>query len=123
MSVSLEYLQRCAEQTGYATGPIEKVVRLGDLAADIARHPVLGSVLALKGGTALNLCFGPPSRLSLDLDFNYIGHLDRESMLADRPLVEQVLIELARRKGYRVWLDEFETKSEPATNPAGKARF
>lgn len=38
----------------------------------------------------------------MDLDFNYIGHLDRESMLADRPVVEQVLIELASRKGYRV---------------------
>jgi predicted nucleotidyltransferase component of viral defense system len=54
---------------------MEKVVRLGGLAGDIARHPFLGHVLALKGGTALNLCYGPPKRLSVDLDYNYIGEV------------------------------------------------
>ena len=102
MSVSLEYLQHCSVQTGYGIGPLEKVVRLGEMAGDVTRHPFLGSVLALKGGTALNLCFGPPKRLSVDLDFNYTGHGDREKMLADRPRVEQAVTELARRKGYRV---------------------
>ena len=56
MSVSLEYLQGCAAQTGYALSPLEKVIRLGELAGEITRHPFLGRVLALKGGTALNLC-------------------------------------------------------------------
>jgi hypothetical protein len=50
MSVSLEYLTRCSAETGYRVEPLEKVVRLGDLAGDIARHPFLGRVLALKGG-------------------------------------------------------------------------
>lgn len=102
MNVSLEYLERCSAQTGYPVPPLEKVVRLGEMAGDVARHPFLGSVLALKGGTALNLCFGPPKRLSVDLDFNYTGHRDREKMLADRPRVEQAVAELAMRKGYRV---------------------
>ncbi len=102
MNVSLEYLERCSAQTGYPVSPLEKVVRLGEMAGDVARHPFLGSVLALKGGTALNLCFGPPKRLSVDLDYNYTGHRDREKMLADRPRVEQAVAELARRKGYRV---------------------
>ncbi len=102
MSVSLEYLQRCAAQTGYRIEALEKVVRLGGMAADLARHPFLGSVLALKGGTAFNLCFGPPKRLSVDLDYNYIGHLDRAAMLEARPLVEEAVADLARRQGYRV---------------------
>jgi len=102
MNVSLEYLERCSAQTGYPVTPLEKVVRLGEMAGDVARHPFLGSVLVLKGGTALNLCFGPPKRLSVDLDYNYTGHRDREKMLADRPRVEQAVAELARRKGYRV---------------------
>jgi len=104
MSVSLEYLQRCSAQTGYLVPPLEKVVRLGGMAEDVARHPFLGSVLALKGGTALNLCFGRPKRLSVDLDFNYTGESDREKMLADRQRVEQAITELASRKGYRVQL-------------------
>jgi len=102
MNVSLEYLQRCSAQTGYRVEPLEKVVRLGGMAADVARHPFLGSVLALKGGTASNLCFGPPQRLSVDLDYNYIGHLDRAAMLEARPAVEQAVADLARRQGYRV---------------------
>jgi hypothetical protein len=102
MSVSLEYLQRCSVQTGYQVPPLEKIVRLGDMAGDVARHPLLGRVLTLKGGTALNLCFGPPKRLSVDLDFNYTGHRDREKMLVDRQRVEEAVSELARRKGYRV---------------------
>jgi predicted nucleotidyltransferase component of viral defense system len=84
MSPSLEFLERCSAETGYQASALEKVVRLGQLAADIARHPMLGEALALKGGTALNLCFGPPGRLSVDLDYNYIARVEREKMLAAR---------------------------------------
>ena len=102
MSVSLEYLERCSADNGFQVVILEKVVRLGELAGEVARHPFLGEVLALKGGTALNLCYGPPQRLSVDLDFNYIGQLDRQKMLEDRPRVEEAIVALAKRAGYRV---------------------
>ena len=91
MSVSLEYLTQCAAETGYRVEPLEKVVRLGNLAGDIARHPLLGPVLALKGGTALNLCYGPPKRLSVDLDYNYVGEIERRKMLDRVDLPHQVV--------------------------------
>ena len=100
MNPSREYLQACSIQTGYPVPPLEKVVRLGEMAGDITRHPFLGKVLALKGGTVLNLCFGPPKRLSVDLDYNYIGNLEREKMLEDRPRVEEAICQLSRRRGY-----------------------
>jgi predicted nucleotidyltransferase component of viral defense system len=102
MNVSLQFLQRCAAETGYRPEVLEKVIRLGELAGDIGRHPFLGIVLALKGGTALNLCFGTPNRLSVDLDFNYIGDGSREKMQADRPQVEEALEQLGQRRGYRI---------------------
>ena len=102
MSVSLEYLERCAAESGHSIGALEKVVRLGELSADISRHPLVGKALALKGGTALNLCFGAPKRLSVDLDYNYIGQLDREEMLADRPRIEEAVEQLAERRNYEV---------------------
>jgi len=102
MKVRLEYLERCSAQTGYSVSPLEKVVRLGEMAGEIARHPLLREVMALKGGSALNLCYGPPKRLSVDLDYNYTGHRDRDKMLLDRPRVEDAVAELARRRGYRV---------------------
>jgi predicted nucleotidyltransferase component of viral defense system len=101
MNPSREYLQKCSNQTGYQIAPLEKVVRLGEMAGDITRHPFLGKVLALKGGTVLNLCFGPPKRLSVDLDFNYIGSHERSKVLEDRPEVEEAILELSRRQGYR----------------------
>jgi predicted nucleotidyltransferase component of viral defense system len=102
MNISLEYLERCAADSGFQIGPLEKVTRLGELASHIARHSILGKSLILKGGTALNLCFGPPKRLSVDLDYNYIGHIERENMLEDRPQVEAVVIDISRRLDYRV---------------------
>ncbi len=58
-----------AASTGFRQETLEKVDRLIGLLDDVNRHPLLSRVLALKGGTALNLGFGPPSRLSVDLDF------------------------------------------------------
>jgi len=102
MSPSLQFLEHCAAETGFAVATLEKVVRLGELAGDLGRHPFLREVLVLKGGTALNLGYGAPTRLSVDLDFNYIGALERSAMLKHRPRVKQAVIELAQRAGYRV---------------------
>jgi predicted nucleotidyltransferase component of viral defense system len=59
-------------------------------------------VLALKGSTALNLAFGPPSRLSVDLDFNYTGSEEREGMVEQRPEVERAVAVMARAGGYQL---------------------
>ena len=57
MSVSLQFLQRCAAETAYRPGALEKAIRLGEIAADIGRHPFLGTVLALCAMTHLGrLC-------------------------------------------------------------------
>jgi len=102
MIPSREFVEQAAAQTGYQASSLEKVIILGDLAGDIARHPLLKDGLVLKGGTALNLGFGPPSRLSVDLDFNYVGSPDRDQMLEDRPRYEEAVISLARKKGFTV---------------------
>lgn len=102
MTVSLGFLERCSADTGFQVSALEKVVRLGELAGDLARHPLLGPALALKGGTALNLCFVPPTRLSVDLDYNVVAHADREAMRENRPLVEAAVEDLARLRGYTV---------------------
>lgn len=102
MNVSRELLDRLSAETGFQAAALEKVVRLGAFAADVSRHPVLRQALALKGGTALNLGFDRPTRLSVDLDFNYVGRVDRAGMLDARPLVERAIADLGRRAGYQV---------------------
>ena len=63
---------------------------------------MLGHALLLKGGTPLNLAFGTPTRLSVDLDYNYVGGADRDTILAQRRTVERAVAEIAERAGYRV---------------------
>lgn len=95
-----EELAELAQRTTFQEAALDKVLRLLELLADINRHPLLPKVLVLKGGTALNLGFGAPRRLSVDLDFNYIGQLGREAMLRERPQVETALTNIARSQGF-----------------------
>ena len=99
---STERLDALAAETGFQPQALEKVIRLGEVAADIARHPLLSRALALKGGTALNLLRGAPGRLSVDLDFNYIGQAGRAGMQQARPRVEHALEAIGTGQGYRI---------------------
>jgi hypothetical protein len=96
-----ELLMEAAE-TRFPAETLEKVARLGELAAEIGRHALLGPSLALKGGTALNLLADAPPRLSVDLDFNFVGALEREEMLQMRPEVERSVERIGKALGYQV---------------------
>ncbi len=102
MKLDADYLTTVAEATEFQPTSLEKVVRLGRLAGQLRGHELLNQVLVLKGGTALNLCFGQPRRLSVDWDFNYVGRSDREGMLEQRPEVERAVRRLVSGAGYRV---------------------
>lgn len=102
MSVSRALLERLAAETRFPARTLERVIRLGELVTDIGRHPLLTDALALKGGTALNLFFGEPTRLSVDLDFNYVANADRARMLSDRAEIERALERIATVRRYRV---------------------
>lgn len=95
-------LETWARESAFRIEGVEKVVRLGELLTEVTRQPFLGPRLVLKGGTALNLAQQHPPRLSVDLDFNYVGAADRTTMLDERPEVEADLLRLARALGYRV---------------------
>jgi predicted nucleotidyltransferase component of viral defense system len=110
---SRETLQRLAAETGHQPGTLEKVLRLLDLLQDIANDDFLGSRLALKGGTALNVFHLSLDRLSVDIDLNYVGALDRAAMLAERPAVEAALGRILAAQGYRV-------RRQPVEHAGGK---
>lgn len=102
MSLSAEGLRREVAGTGFRMEVLEKVDRLLELLIAISRHPFLKSRMALKGGTALNLFVFDAPRLSVDVDLNYIGAVDRKAMLAERERLEQALEAVAGRLGLRV---------------------
>jgi len=109
-------LQREAEATGFRAEALEKVFRLLELLEGFRSHPFLKSRVALKGGTALNLFVFDVPRLSVDIDLNYIGAVDRDAMLAERPKVEQAIEAVCSRMGIQI-------KRVPDEHAGGKWRL
>lgn len=71
-----------------------------ELLEDFASFPQLKDKFVLKGGTALNLFFFNLPRLSVDIDLNYIGNIDREAMMSERPTLQKTVIALCERHGF-----------------------
>ena len=66
-----------ANATGFEADNLEKLLRLRELLTEFHKHPFLRGKLVLKGGTALNLFYLDLARLSVDIDLNYVAHVDR----------------------------------------------
>lgn len=99
MKLAPAQLERMAAETGFQAEPLEKVLHLLGLLEALRNHPFLGDRLVLKGGTAINLFVLDLARLSVDVDLNYIGAVDRKTMLAERPKVEKAVQAVCRRQG------------------------
>src|ERR1700722_17863035 len=88
---SAQTLQRVAAETRLPAPALEKGRRLLDVLQAIAEDRDLKTRVALKGGTALNVFHLRLDRLSVDIDLNYVGALDRTAMEADRPQIDAAL--------------------------------
>lgn len=77
-------LGKQAKELGFVRDTLEKVYRLADILYFIDSDPLLRDKIALKGGTAINLTMMNLPRLSVDIDLDYVGSLDREQMLIDK---------------------------------------
>lgn len=90
------------DTSGYQAQTVEKVERLLELLTEVGGHPYLGSRLRLHGGTALNVFHLQMPRLSVDVDLTYTGRVPRDEYLAERPLLEKAVTDLATNLGYKV---------------------
>ncbi len=116
MRISSSALVNAAAESGFNSEPLEKVFRLLDLLERIQGHPFLKGRLVLKGGTALNLFHLAVPRLSVDIDLNYIGGIDRQTMLEERPKVEQAIAAVCGRADLNV-------RRAPTEHAGGKWRL
>lgn len=102
MKLDATYVKGIARQTGFDGLNLEKVIRLKQLLVEFHNHPFLHGKLVLKGGTAINLFYLTLARLSVDIDLNYIGELDRERMLRGRVEVAKSVEQISLALGYKV---------------------
>jgi len=99
--------------TGFRPEVLEKVAHLFSLLQGIWKHPFLKNRLVLKGGTALNLFIFNVPRLSVDIDLNYIGAPDKETMLAERQKMDKAIEAVCQREGFML-------RHSPAEHAGGK---
>lgn len=95
-------MERYSRETGFHVDILEKVYRLMNLLREINIIPEVREKLVLKGGTAINFIYFDIPRLSVDIDIDYIGSIDKKKMVEDRKNVEDILIKLFRKLGYQV---------------------
>jgi len=107
---------RVASETGFRADVVEKVLRLHGILDRLDRHKVTHGTWLLKGGTALNLLHLDVPRLSVDIDVNYVGADDVESMRRARPDYERTLTSCCAREGCDV-------RRAPSEHAGGKFRL
>jgi predicted nucleotidyltransferase component of viral defense system len=87
-----------ASSKGYRPEILEKVCLLLEFSEQIKSSKTIRETLVLKGGTAINLfCTKELPRLSVDLDFNYIGSLDLDKMRSDREKISDAILDNAAK--------------------------
>ncbi len=116
MRFSAPEILPAARANGFNEEVVEKVFHLMRLLNVLNKHPYLKGKWVLKGGTALNLFVLRHPRLSVDIDLNYVGALEREKMLEARPHMEQAV----RAVFSREW---FTVRRAPEEHAGGKWRL
>lgn len=103
MNYSKQYINEIAQKSGFLTNNTEKVIRLLDVLKfideDLNR---ISPQLILKGGTAINLIYTNLTRLSVDIDLDYVGSLEKEQTLKDREIILESLDNYMLKEGYSV---------------------
>ena len=103
MNYSKQYINEIAQKSGFIANNTEKVIRLLDVLKFIDHEfNGISHQLILKGGTAINLLYTNLTRLSVDIDLDYVGSLEKEQTLKDRERILESLDNYMLKEGYSV---------------------
>jgi predicted nucleotidyltransferase component of viral defense system len=82
-------LDQRATELNFVANTLEKVLRLADILRFLNANILTRKILALKGGTAINLTIFDLPRLSVDIDLDYAVNDSREEMMERRELITE----------------------------------
>ena len=103
MNYSKQYINEIAQKSGFLANNTEKVIRLLDVLKFIDEElNRISHQLILKGGTAINLIYTNLTRLSVDIDLDYVGSLEKEQTLKGRERILESLDNYMLKEGYSV---------------------
>lgn len=95
-------LGKIAFQNGFNRDTYEKMCRLSEVLSVFSQDDLLSEVLALKGGTAINLAFLQVPRLSVDIDLDVTKNISREQILVLREQVAERVQKYMKELGYEL---------------------
>ena len=84
-------LGKKAHELGFVRDALEKMSRLTEVLQYVNAEQELNQLLALKGGTAINLAIFNLPRLSVDIDLDFAENLTRDEMLIKRERINELL--------------------------------
>lgn len=84
-------LGKKARELGFVRDAFEKMSRLTEVLQFIGAEPELNPLLALKGGTAINLTVFNLPRLSVDIDLDFAENLTKEETAAKRERINELI--------------------------------
>lgn len=102
MNYSKQYINKLGEETHFINSNLEKVIRLLDVLEFIFNKSTFSNDVVLKGGTAINLIYTNLKRLSVDIDLDYHGSLDKEKTFVDKDKITSELDQCMTSEGYRI---------------------
>jgi predicted nucleotidyltransferase component of viral defense system len=93
-------LGRKARELGFTRDAFEKMSRLTEVLRFIDAERELNPLLALKGGTAINLTLFNLPRLSVDIDLDFAENLAKEETAEKRERINELLGRHMAAEGY-----------------------
>ena len=95
-------LGKKARDLGFVRDAYEKMNRLAEILQFVNSDQELSPLLALKGGTAINLAVFNLPRLSVDIDFDFAENLAKEETAAKRERINVLLGRYMASEGYAI---------------------
>jgi predicted nucleotidyltransferase component of viral defense system len=93
-------LGKKAHELGFNRDAYEKMSRLTEILRFIGDNEEINPLLALKGGTAINLTVFNLPRLSVDIDMDFAENLSREETITKRVRINELLSRYMAADGY-----------------------
>lgn len=93
-------LGKLAKELGFVRDTYEKVCRLTEVLKFFETDDLLGSSLALKGGTAINLIIFDLPRLSVDIDLDFSENISLDDMMTSRSKINDRIEKFMTANGY-----------------------
>jgi len=94
--------EKIQQKTGFNLDLLEKTYHLTRVLNEMQKTEALCKNLTLKGGTALNFLHLDIPRLSIDIDLNFTGSIERKDMKTTRPIMTQLIQTMGRELGYDI---------------------